>query len=98
AKQICEMGHSGYVDEKNVASITIDDGFSEKTGIVPISELKKLGITSNTIDTQLLLQKLLGKELCLVGKLKIDLSTGIPTKLFFVDSICEIPWLLVPED
>ncbi len=88
-KKVCELGHIGYVDEKTVISATIDDGFSERSVIIPLAELRKLGIIREG-DIQAVTQRLIGKEMCLFGKLKIELSMSTPTKFFLGDKIYNI--------
>ena len=89
-KKVCEMGHVGFLREKNVVSAIIDDGFFERSVIIPLDELRRLLPPLKYEDIRGITQELIGKELCLFGRLKIEISANIPMRFFLADHICEI--------
>lgn len=81
-KRICEMGHVADVIDKNVVSLIIDDGFGETNAIVPSKDLGLLGGGTEEIN-----DRLIGKSICLYGQVKLDYSTGVPTRIFLADKL-----------
>ncbi len=85
-KRICEQGHKGDVVEKNIVSLSIDDGYSTIMAMVPL----KLLIGKESADTNIDAVEgiLSGEEVCLEGILRLDYSSGKPVRVFVADKIC----------
>lgn len=82
-KQVCELGHVGNVIMKEALFIVIDNGFFELRVILPMEFLNV-----DNKDLYYLIEKFVGIDICVWGKLKIDLSSGEPQRIFLVSRIC----------